>query len=88
LGWFWPPRWQHFRPEGGWQRIAELERKIGQQQLELDFARSSQILSELHREIARLRAAQDVIHMRGGATKVVYQVGSEGEQATVSGRGR
>src|SRR5215831_1757194 len=29
---------------------------------------------KLHREIARLRAAQDAIHIGGGATKVVYPV--------------
>jgi hypothetical protein len=34
---------------------------------------------KLHREIARLRAAQDAIDIGGGATKGVYQVGSVGE---------
>src|SRR5215468_4423187 len=41
---------------------------------------------KLHREIARLLAAQDAIHIGGGATKDVYHVGSVGEQTTVSGR--
>ena len=46
---------------------------------------------ELHREIARFRAAQDAIDIGGGTTKVVYQVGqvgSVGEQAAVSGKVR
>src|SRR5262252_2884460 len=40
---------------------------------------------KLHREIARLLAAQDAIHIGGGATKGIYPVGSIGEQAAVSG---
>jgi len=43
---------------------------------------------QLHRKIARLRAAQDAIHIGGGATKDVYQVGSVGEQAAVFGKVR
>src|SRR6516162_8771251 len=43
---------------------------------------------ELHREIARLLAAQDAIHIGGGATPGVYLVGSVGEQAAVYGKGR
>src|SRR5262249_48696834 len=43
---------------------------------------------ELHREIARLLAAQDAIDISGGATKVVYPVGCVGEQAAVSGKFR
>jgi hypothetical protein len=35
---------------------------------------------KLHREIARLIAAQDAIDIGGGATKVVYRVGLLGEQ--------
>src|SRR5262249_3907704 len=34
---------------------------------------------KLHREIARLRAAQNAINIGGGATKEVYLVGSVGE---------
>jgi hypothetical protein len=41
---------------------------------------------KLHREIARLRAAQDAIDICGGATKCVYRVDSVGEQAAVSDR--
>src|SRR6516225_9763552 len=33
---------------------------------------------ELHREVARLLAAQDAIHISGGPTKGVYRVGSVG----------
>src|SRR5215475_1891904 len=43
---------------------------------------------KLHREIARLRAAQNAIDISGGATPVVYEVDSVGEQAAVSGKGR
>src|SRR5262249_1493570 len=43
---------------------------------------------KLHRKIARLFAAQDAIHIGGGATKGVYLVGSVGEQAAVPGKGR
>src|SRR6516164_7269348 len=43
---------------------------------------------KLHREIARLRAAQDAIHIGGGTTKEVYRVDSVGEQAAVSGKVR
>src|SRR6516165_4520473 len=43
---------------------------------------------ELHREIARLLAAQDAIHIGGGTTKGVYHVGSVGEQSALSGKGR
>ena len=39
---------------------------------------------KLYREIARLRAAQDAIDIRGGATNDVYRVGSVGEQTAVS----
>src|SRR6516225_6670625 len=35
---------------------------------------------QLHREIARLLAAQDAIDISGGAPKVVYLVDSVGEQ--------
>jgi hypothetical protein len=41
---------------------------------------------KLHREIARLLAAQDAIHISGGTTKAVYQVGSVGEQTAISGK--
>jgi len=40
---------------------------------------------ELHREIARLRAAQNAIHIGGGTTNGVRQVVSVGEQTAVSG---
>jgi len=43
---------------------------------------------KLHREIARLLAAQDAIHIGGGTTPVVYHVGSAGEQTAVSGKVR
>ena len=43
---------------------------------------------KLHREIARFLAAQDAIHIGGGTTKVVYPVGSVGEQTAVSGKVR
>jgi hypothetical protein len=43
---------------------------------------------KLHREIARLFAAQDAIHIGGGATKVVYWVGSVGQQTAVSDKVR
>src|SRR5262245_27701234 len=43
---------------------------------------------KLHREIARLRTAQDAIDICGGATKGLYQVGSVGEQAAVSDKVR
>src|SRR6516162_2148018 len=39
---------------------------------------------KLHREIARLLAAQDAINIGGGATPEVYPVGSVGEQTGVS----
>jgi hypothetical protein len=39
---------------------------------------------KLHREIARLFAAQDAIDISGGATNDVYHVDSVGEQAAVS----
>src|SRR6516162_5025354 len=39
---------------------------------------------KLHREIARLLAAQDAIHIGGGLTIVFYRVDSVGEQAAVS----
>src|SRR6516162_3357406 len=39
---------------------------------------------KLHGEIARLRAPQNAIDIGGGATPVVYLVGSVGEQAAVS----
>src|SRR5215471_17486033 len=38
---------------------------------------------KLHREIARLLAAQDAIDIGGGATPAVCPVGSVGEQAAV-----
>jgi hypothetical protein len=43
---------------------------------------------KLHREIAWLLAAQDAIHIGGGATHRVCLGGSVGEQATVSGKER
>src|SRR6516162_4343135 len=43
---------------------------------------------KLHREIARFLAAQDAIDIGGGATIVVYHVGSVGEQTAVSGKVR
>jgi len=43
---------------------------------------------KLHREIARIRAAQNAIDIGSGATKEVYPVGSIGEQTAVSGRFR
>src|SRR6516162_387576 len=43
---------------------------------------------QLHREIARLLAAQDAIDIGGGTTRVVYLVDSVGEQATVSNKVR
>ena len=42
---------------------------------------------KLHREIARLLAAQYAIYIRGGATTGVYGVGSVGQQTAVSGKG-
>src|SRR5215471_1503492 len=42
---------------------------------------------KLHREIARLLAAQNAIHIGGGATIEVYPVDSVGEQAAVSRKG-
>src|SRR5262249_12929679 len=47
-----------------------------------------ELARKLHREIARLRAAQNAIDIGGGATEVVYQVGSVGKQAAVSGKER
>ena len=41
---------------------------------------------KLHREIAWLFAAQNAIHISGGATKEVYLVDSVGEQTAVSGK--
>src|SRR5262249_60669350 len=43
---------------------------------------------QLHREIARLFAAQDAINIRGGTTKGVYSVDSVGEQTAVSDKVR
>src|SRR6516162_3642694 len=43
---------------------------------------------QLHREIARLLAAQDSIHIGGGATPRVHRVLSVGEQTAVSGKHR
>src|SRR6516225_4892585 len=43
---------------------------------------------KLHREIARLLAAQNAIHIGGGATKEVYLVDSVGEQTAISGKDR
>jgi hypothetical protein len=43
---------------------------------------------KLHREIARLLAAQNAINIGGGATKEVYRVGSVGDQTALSGIGR
>ena len=43
---------------------------------------------KLHREIARLRAAQNAIDIGGGATPGVYRVGSVSEQTAVSGKVR
>jgi hypothetical protein len=43
---------------------------------------------ELHREIARLLAAQDAIDISGGATPVVFLVDSLGEQTAVLARRR
>src|SRR6516162_10303463 len=43
---------------------------------------------KLHREIARLLAAQDAIHISGGAAIVVYRVGSIGEQTALSDKAR
>ena len=43
---------------------------------------------KLHRKVARLLAAQNAIHIGGGATKCVYLVGSVGEQTAVSDKGR
>jgi hypothetical protein len=40
---------------------------------------------KLHGEIARLRAAQNAIHLGRGTTNDVYYVGCVGEQAAVSG---
>ena len=54
----------------------------------LRFTAISKLGRKLHREIARLRAAQDAIDIRGGTTKVgVYRVGCVGEQAAVSNGG-
>ena len=39
---------------------------------------------QLHREIARLGAAQDAIHIGGGTTKVVCLGGAVGEQTAFS----
>src|SRR5262249_20289573 len=41
---------------------------------------------KLHREIARLLAAQNAIDIGGGTTPRVYRVDSVGEQAAVSGK--
>src|SRR6516165_10305042 len=41
---------------------------------------------QLHREMARLLAAQNAIDIGAGATPRVYQVDSVGEQAAVSGK--
>jgi hypothetical protein len=43
---------------------------------------------KLHREIARLRTAQNAVHVGGGATPDVYEIDSVGEQAAVSGWGK
>src|SRR5262249_47517333 len=43
---------------------------------------------ELHRKIARLLAAQNAIDIGGGTTIDVYRVGSVGQQAVVSCKGR
>src|SRR5262249_28719707 len=43
---------------------------------------------KLHREIARLLAPQNAIDISGGATPVVYLVGSVGEQSALSGKVR
>src|SRR5262249_58024903 len=42
---------------------------------------------KLHREIARLLAAQDAIRHRRRRTIEVYRVGSVGEQTALSGKG-
>ena len=44
----------------------------------LRFRTISYFHRKLHREIARLRAAQDSIHIGGGATPVVFLVDSNG----------
>src|SRR5262249_928376 len=43
---------------------------------------------KLHREIARLLAAENAIHIGGGTTNGIYQVGSVGKQTAVSGKVR
>src|SRR6478609_8062160 len=43
---------------------------------------------KLHREIARLLAAQNAIDIGGGATKDIQRVGAIGEQAAASDKGR
>ena len=54
----------------------------------LRFTAISKLGRKLHREIARLRAAQDAIHIGGSATEGVYLVSSVGEQAAVSDKAR
>jgi hypothetical protein len=68
-----PNRWGHLKTK----RLGGLE---VQDHLELG--------RKLHREIARLRAAQNAIDIGGRATKVIYLVNSVGEQAAVSGKVR
>ena len=57
------------------------------QRLQPDFLGSNiKFCRKLHRKIARLRAAQNTIHIGGGATKDVYLVDSVGKQTAVSGK--
>src|SRR6516162_6901551 len=68
-----PNRWGYGKAE----RLGGLE-----VQDHLEFCR------QLHREIARLRAAQNAIDISGGATPSVYPINSVGKQTAFSGIGR
>ena len=54
----------------------------------LRFTTICELGRKLHREIARLLAAQNAIHISGGATRDVYLVDSVGEQTAVSDKVR
>src|SRR6516162_597178 len=79
-----PPLFDHLVGAGKHQRRNAKAERLGGLEIHdhLEFRR------KLHREIARLCAAQNAIDISGGATKGVYLVGSVGEQATVSGKVR
>src|SRR5215831_40506 len=79
-----PKLFDHFvSPQPNRRRHREAERLGGLEVHDhLEFCR------KLHREIARLRAAQKAIDISGGTTKAIYPVGSVGEQTAVSGKDR